>query len=643
MFKPVTPQASSARVPSASSPAAQLSSERKNTERAKAAQPATTSTRHAREQRAAARASSRSQHNTPQHSRKASPTATTAPVSVSEGRFARRRSAFFLLLLILATVSLVLWTTLNTSLDYLEVREVTLPNFVGQPIEVVEKQLQRLGLEVARYEESKNGLPDNYVTSQSPSQGNVVRQGRSIALGVNLPRKAVTLLPLVDLSEAEALDTLEQLHLVAAEIRYVSDAEKPVGTVVATEPESSSLLTPGSSVNLVVSRGSEAAKITMPQMVNLSVNEAERRLRALGVTRIEKVLAGIGNNVVVQHVPSVGETVLAKTPVTLYYRTSNSNVVRVPNLAGKSVQEAFSAISAAGLSVNNNWLQYLNDPAAADGVVTQYPAPGWSVRNAPVALVVNRTANVASNQSYDGTGLPSSPTGVGPVTDSSVVSPYGPSNIPRITTTFSDNNFSTTGLQNPSISRPNIDSNHNNIPLLRPDNAPTNLTATPNTLPSTTSVSDASTYLTPLPPSQLPLPNSTANLNLNNPALSSPLQPVTPVPSQPANPSNATNPATSSLPTTPLPSPPATSQPVVNNGTGRGVPINFSPASYTFLQGRSVRYRLVVADTQGERTVIDEVLSSSESISETITVYGTFGEVSIRTYIDDEYFQGWTP
>lgn len=605
-----------------------------------------------------------------------------AAQKVYKRRHGRRREGFLLLLLLLTMLGIVLWVTLNASLRYLEIQEVSLPNMVGQPIEQVEAELKRLGLQLERYEEETRAVAPHHVSSQSPVAGSRVRQGRRVVLGVNTPEQAVTLLPLVGLEQEEALAILDDLHLLVAQIDYVAHEDIPSGIVLASEPESSSVLATGSTVHLTVSRGPEAAKITMPQLVGLSVAEAERRVRALGVLQVDKVLAGIGSSKVVQHLPVAGELVLAKAPVTLYYQTSNSNLVWIPDLTGKSMPQVYSDLGAAGLTINERWVQYIHDTSAADGVVTQSPSAGWALRNSPVTLVVNRTAasyvNAVQPTAPVFTG---SPTGVGPVNNFVPFDPNRP-----LSAIFAE----TSTAPNSSLQRPNIDSSAgvaSNIPLLGDGNmnAPATLppaTLPPATLPSATlpstnftpapsltpqvpsvpasvpvrpsqpvvlaplntlnNTGNTPNILQPLPPSRLPIPDSSGNLINPLPPSPNPLIPTqTPAPT----------PAPTPSPSISLPPPPSTSvntsvsnvSPTGVAGVLRTIPVNFNPAVYGFLQGRSFRYRLVAKDTQGERTLIDHYIQNGESVSQLVTVYGTTGQVELRIYIDDEYFHAWNP
>lgn len=63
-----------------------------------------------------------------------------------------------------------------------EPASVTLPSFVGRPYEEVRREVQQLGLEIGAIETQFSDYPREYVRSQSPEPGTVVRPGDKIDL-----------------------------------------------------------------------------------------------------------------------------------------------------------------------------------------------------------------------------------------------------------------------------------------------------------------------------------------------------------------------------------------------------------------------------------------------------------------------------
>ena len=88
-------------------------------------------------------------------------------------------------------------------------------------------------------------------------------------------------------SEAEAKEILEAAGLVVTtEEEYSSDVEK--GTVISTKPEANTPVGKGDKVSLIVSKGSENAKV--PKLSNMTEDAAKLALESVGLAlgRVEE-------------------------------------------------------------------------------------------------------------------------------------------------------------------------------------------------------------------------------------------------------------------------------------------------------------------------------------------------------------------
>ncbi|MDZ7704438.1 MAG: PASTA domain-containing protein [Trueperaceae bacterium] len=108
-----------------------------------------------------------------------------------------------------------------------------------------------------------------------------------------------------------------------------------------------------------------------------------------------------------------------------------------------------------------------------------------------------------------------------------------------------------------------------------------------------------------------------------------------------------TQPDTASSTTQPDTAPPNTTQPDVSSALrestslgSRSIAIRFNPNLYGFLQGQENDFRLVVIDDRGERVAIDRRLAEDEVLNTSVTV---FGDATLQTYINGNFFQAWNP
>lgn len=298
--------------------------------------------------------------------------------------------ALRLALVVLVLVGFAAVTAVTVQ-GYLQVDEVELPDLVGMDSEVAYRQLRTLDLEVASHSENVAGAPVNSVITQAPAPGTVVRRGRSISLGVNQPSEAARVPDLIAEDEGAATRRLADLGIAVERVSYVY-IDEPAGAVVEQRPAAGQPLDAGSGVSLVVSRGRQAEKSEVPDVSGLSIRAATERLEDAGFRRVELVPTGtsfIRPGVVREQSPEAGDEAPTAGPVSLYYMLSSSDVVRVPELTGQTVQRAQLALRAAGLELG--WVNYIEDEEQDEGIVAFRPE-GHTLPGTPVTVTVNGVA-----------------------------------------------------------------------------------------------------------------------------------------------------------------------------------------------------------------------------------------------------------
>lgn len=272
--------------------------------------------------------------------------------------------------------------------NYFAVREITVPELIGMPQERAAEQLRSLGLEPVIFNETIAGAAVGAVTSQTPRPGTVVREGRRISLGVNVPSASVQL-PVLTGRQLDAVRSeLAALNLLIGEISY-DFSSQPQGTILGQNPEPGAVVAGGTAVNLTVSRGSNIPTTTMPDLIGKTVEAAQRELRELGFTNIRTIAGGVSFDrpgAVLDQLPLAGDTVPLSASVTLAYALSTDTVVPVPPLQGLTLSSAQAMLRAQGLTVGA--LSYIDDPDQPRGVVSYQPV-GYTLAGSPVSLVIN--------------------------------------------------------------------------------------------------------------------------------------------------------------------------------------------------------------------------------------------------------------
>jgi serine/threonine-protein kinase len=301
-------------------------------------------------------------------------------------------------LLLLGAVWLVALVAAGASalaaVDYVRVEDARTPSLTGLPLAEASRRAEEAGLSLRSYPVEAAGVAAQVVVEQAPPAGAVVRSGRTVAVGVQVPSEADRMPALVGVAEEDALAALAGLALPAPAVRYAAHEAAP-GRVVAQQPPPGRSVPPDAAVELVVSRGPDAPPVEVPRLVGSDLATAREQLAALGVRRVEAVPVGVSMErpgTVTQQRPAPGTVVPAGTPVLLGYALEGSRVAYVPDVAGFAPWRARVALRSAGLAIGPVETVRRDDLPA--GVVATRPS-GLTVSGAPVTLVVNRAGDDA--------------------------------------------------------------------------------------------------------------------------------------------------------------------------------------------------------------------------------------------------------
>jgi serine/threonine-protein kinase len=162
-------------------------------------------------------------------------------------------------------------------------------------------------------------------------------------------------------------------------------AEQPAGQVIGQDPTGGTKVKKGSTVTLTVSAGPQ--QVAVPQVVGLTVSSARGRLQKAGLQASEReensdtVAAGR----VISVSPPEGQKVDKGSSVTLVV-SSGKPQVQVPDVVGKSIDEAQSTLQAAGFKVTRTDKESDKDPGT---VLAQNPKSGGRIdAGSTIALTV---------------------------------------------------------------------------------------------------------------------------------------------------------------------------------------------------------------------------------------------------------------
>ncbi|MBW3547143.1 MAG: PASTA domain-containing protein [Actinobacteria bacterium] len=306
-----------------------------------------------------------------------------------EPRRRRRRWPWFLLLVLL------IGGTAGGIFAYIQAQPATavVPDVDSRPEEDARAVLQRVqeeaeltwAVEVTR--DFNEAVPEGHVISQDPVPGTVLEENATVTLLISngLPFKSVPDLAGVPVEEAEAM--LGAAELALGEVHPRHDEEVDEGLVLtwsSDEQERPPELRKGTEVDLVVSAG--PAPRTVPNVAGKTVDQARAQLGELGLGAevTERFSDSVPKGQVIGTDPGAGATVARGRTITLVV-SKGPDLVQVPDIAGRALEEANRILEEAGLIPGD-----VTGPSKGKPFTTD-PEPGARVaRNTQVDIFLKR-------------------------------------------------------------------------------------------------------------------------------------------------------------------------------------------------------------------------------------------------------------
>ena len=191
---------------------------------------------------------------------------------------------------------------------------VSVPNVVGASWDGARGELEKRDLSAVEVGENSDDVAKDTVIRTEPGSGTNVARNQSIRVVVSLGPEQVPVPDVAKQAQDAAQQTLEDAGFEIGAINSDYSPDVPEGTVMSTEPESSTQLEKGSVVNLTVSNG----KVRMPNVTQQPISAANTTLANLGLqVQASPTYTCTGNTVTQQSAPE-GDIAQGSTVVLTY-------------------------------------------------------------------------------------------------------------------------------------------------------------------------------------------------------------------------------------------------------------------------------------------------------------------------------------
>ena len=254
-----------------------------------------------------------------------------------------------------------------------DVTMVTIPDLQNFLQEDAEERLTTDGLEVEVEEEVSEDVEAGRVIRTEPTAGEQVEEGTTVLLVVSTGPDQFQIPDVRGKTQQEAIDQLEELGLKVTGFENDNDPDVEKGRATRTDPVAGTEVAADQEIILYVSSG----QVEVPELRNKSAAEAQQELIKLGlladVQQIETNEYSPG--IVFEQNPLPG-LVDQGSVVTLRVAKAPTTVA-VPNVVGKTINEATALLQGAGLKVQQTSAP--SDTVENGKVISSNPSAGIQV------------------------------------------------------------------------------------------------------------------------------------------------------------------------------------------------------------------------------------------------------------------------
>ena len=270
----------------------------------------------------------------------------------------------------------------NALLEDKKDEEIIVPDLVGKTEEEAKNMLKNeLGIKQVGSEESDE-YEEGKIIRQTPEEGKKVKKNTTIEVVVSsgIAEKTKSVPDVSGMSEEDAQKELEDEGFKVGTSEFEYDSSYSAGKVIGTSPAAGSKAAEGAEIIMKVSKGSEMK--TVPNVVGKKDETAQKELVAAGLV-IDSVGYEYDDKVakgkVVSQSIKAGKKVEPGTGIKIVVSNGKKpdEKVAVPNLSGKTYQQAKALLESYGLVAVNGGEE---ESEEAVGKVSRWSSAGKSVK-----------------------------------------------------------------------------------------------------------------------------------------------------------------------------------------------------------------------------------------------------------------------
>lgn len=272
--------------------------------------------------------------------------------------------------------------------------EIDVPSLIGIQEQPATITLQQRGFKV-RVDRLPSTRPEGEVFGQDPQAGTRLNEGETVLLRVSAGEGSVKIPTIADKLAEDARLDLEAAGFTVTTKEEANDTIA-AGNAVRTDPAAGRSVPVDTPITLYVSSGKP--KVTVPNVVNLTLNDALVQLQGAGLTpqTTRQSSATVPIDSVISSDPPGGATVPKGSVVKLVI-SSGPAPTAIPNVVGQTPAAATAALEAAGFAV------LVQNTASVDAqagkVVSQSPGAGTAAAAGTTVTIQVGTGGITTTTS----------------------------------------------------------------------------------------------------------------------------------------------------------------------------------------------------------------------------------------------------
>ncbi|MBR4166096.1 MAG: PASTA domain-containing protein, partial [Lachnospiraceae bacterium] len=260
---------------------------------------------------------------------------------------------------------------------------VEMKNLLGMTQRNAVKTLEEMGLVADVVTGPSDDYKEGQVFEQEYKEGEMLAAGTTVTIKVSTGAEAITIpTDILGASEATARSRLTNLGFNVAERTRTENSDTiDEGRVINTDPAAGSAAAKGATITLILSEGPATREVKVPDITGMTESRAVERLednelKAGSISYEES--DDVEKGMVIRQNPEAGTTVDEDSSVSFVVSKGAENVA-VPNLIGMDIDEAKSALRAAGLEMGTTREDY-SEESDKDTIIGQSEREGAKVR-----------------------------------------------------------------------------------------------------------------------------------------------------------------------------------------------------------------------------------------------------------------------